>query len=224
MKLLCCISLCLATVSAYGLQTDDANGVLNPNKDSSTRGEADDVRRSLFRGASLATLLGSQSIDPEKGEEDGMSYVQAPAPYSPWELKSGALSATHLAAPSSLGPKPRRSCIGTASFLIGLLKDSLYQKGIPDRDVESLLVDVLQRLCSGVAYGPRSGSGVQGYPSKVVPAYTKRGYPGRGSFHMRFAPRFGTKLIPNQKMGDGGSTLLRYGRSAEAVESSKEQH
>ncbi|CAG5124733.1 unnamed protein product, partial [Candidula unifasciata] len=41
----------------------------------------------------------------------------------------------------------------------------------------------------------------------------KRGW-SRVSVQTRFAP-FGTKLVPNRKLENGGATLLRYGRNSE---------
>ncbi|RUS73645.1 hypothetical protein EGW08_018600 [Elysia chlorotica] len=232
MKLLCCISLCLATVSSYSLQTGDAVSGADPSSSQESTGSGPN----LLGSASLAALLryggNVQDVGVERVPGEGGDSCAGCSRYNPqamgnglWErAPSSSRQLPSLAQMMMMTTMPQKTCAGTASALLGLFRDSLSKRGFSDKDVGILVEDILQRLSSEmVSSGPRheSETVVRGYskypryPAQVAePSYSKRGgYIGRGPYQMRYAPRFGTKLVPNMKNGDGGSKLLRYGRS-----------
>ena len=215
MKLFWCVALCLSTVSAYSLVQPgtDTDQVLRESP-------VDAPPHRLLDGASLAKLMKYLSA-----ARAGTSLAGPHVPHTPGRVIPGAQS----------------SSLSSPSVLLGLFRHALWARGVPDQVVDTVIGDVFRGLSyqampvaeisdhdnehldddddDGDDHGlPEIFAKSEAPSSASSEVYSKRGYPRRRGFKPRFAPKFGTKLIPNQKNGNGGPTLLRYGRSAGGVE------
>lgn len=204
MKLVCCVSLCLATISAYSLQHRDHAHNTVPGQLHTPHGSIDSGQgHSIPDSPSLVDALtnfvkivqGSREADVSSGSNRGANTLDL-------------LDTDSVSRPS------HSECFNTAASLLQFTKDALYRGGLSATAVDGIMAEVLHNMASNTT----SASSLEGdlqldVHNHPAPAHSKRGYSRRGAIRLRFSPRFGTKLVPTQKTEDSGPTLLRYGRS-----------
>ncbi|GFO16753.1 hypothetical protein PoB_004325800 [Plakobranchus ocellatus] len=179
----------------------------NPIEEDAVYQRGDAPKDRYLGGNSLASLLGfSDGIRNLERMQTKLSLPRGGFPHSspPFQPASIPLSPLSSANHGMVN--------FPTSYIMDIFRDALYERGVSEEEVEKLMLEISQSiLLPRLALDLDSNPGDVAAPSNS--ALSKRGYSHRAPVHTRFAPKFGTKLVPNEQMDDGGSTLLRYGRS-----------
>uniref|UniRef100_A0A0B6ZRQ7 Uncharacterized protein n=1 Tax=Arion vulgaris TaxID=1028688 RepID=A0A0B6ZRQ7_9EUPU len=150
------------------------------------------VARSGYNQASL--LLRTRKASNRLSDID-MSLLKQNA-----ELEAMKHTVDNLASSvsDSIVEQPLTSVL-TVKAVHEALRQALLDTGLSNEEVDELFESELNKI------------------QNRVNSYGKRDW-NKLSVQTRFAP-FGTKLVPNRKLENGGATLLRYGRSLQQRQS-----